>query len=264
MYIFSQKSPHSLYHNDYCIIENLEFFFKSATSMPFDDIINNGDIMLPIDTVLFDLDGTLVDSNELIIETFKRTYKVHFPNLNYAHSEIVQMMGPPLSETFFHLAKDENKVNEMINTYRKIYKSIEFDYISLYPGVIESLTSLKNSGYKLGIVTTKFKGSALPSIKHYQIDNFVDVIIGLDDVVHHKPHPEPIYKALEKIKHQSVLIVGDSPSDLLAGKNAGILTCGVDWSYRKEELFLMKPDFWLTDFMQLHALINNYNKNLEG
>lgn len=219
--------------------------------------------MLPIDTILFDLDGTLVDSNELIIETFRRTYKTHYPNLNYSHSELAQMMGPPLSETFYHLAKDEKIVEEMINTYRKIYKTIEFDYISLYPGVIESLSSLKNAGYKLGIVTTKFRVSAIPSIQHYHIDNFIDVIIGLDDVTHHKPHPEPIYKALEKIKHQGVLMVGDSPSDLLAGKNAKILTCGVDWSYRKEELVLLKPDFWLTDFNQLYTLIDNYNKNLE-
>lgn len=217
--------------------------------------------MLPIDTILFDLDGTLVDSNELIIETFKRTYQVHFPNLSFAHSELAQMMGPPLSETFLLIAKNDNLVNEMIVTYRQIYRSIEFDYISLYPGVIECLSSLKAIGYNLGIVTTKFKESAMPSIEHYGIDRYIDVIIGLDDVNNHKPHPEPIYKALKRIKHQGVLMVGDSPSDILAGKNADILTCGVDWSYRKEEIKQLKPDLWLTDFQQLIELIKTYNNS---
>lgn len=217
--------------------------------------------MLPIDTILFDLDGTLVDSNELIIETFKRTYQVHFPNLSFAHSELAQMMGPPLSETFLLIAKNDNLVNEMIVTYRQIYRSIEFDYISLYPGVIECLSSLKAIGYNLGIVTTKFKESAMPSIEHYGIDRYIDVIIGLDDVTNHKPHPEPIYKALKRIKHQGVLMVGDSPSDILAGKNADILTCGVDWSYRKEEIKQLKPDLWLNDFQHLIELIKTYNNS---
>lgn len=217
--------------------------------------------MLPIDTILFDLDGTLVDSNELIIETFKRTYQVHFPNLSFTHSELAQMMGPPLSETFLLIAKNDNLVNEMIVTYRQIYRSIEFDYISLYPGVIECLSSLKAIGYNLGIVTTKFKESAMPSIERYGIDRYIDVIIGLDDVNNHKPHPEPIYKALKRIKHQGVLMVGDSPSDILAGKNADILTCGVDWSYRKEEIKQLKPDLWLTDFQQLIELIKTYNNS---
>lgn len=217
--------------------------------------------MLPIDTILFDLDGTLVDSNELIIETFKRTYQVHFPNLSFAHSELAQMMGPPLSETFLLIAKNDNLVNEMIVTYRQIYRSIEFDYISLYPGVIECLSSLKAIGYNLGIVTTKFKESAMPSIEHYGIDRYIDVIIGLDDVTNHKPHPEPIYKALKRIKHQGVLMIGDSPSDILAGKNADILTCGVDWSYRKEEIKQLKPDLWLNDFQQLIELIKTYNNS---
>ncbi len=215
--------------------------------------------MLPIDTILFDLDGTLVDSNELIIETFKRTYQVHYPNLSYTHSELAQMMGPPLSETFFHLTKNGNLVKEMINTYRKIYKSIEFDFISLYPGVIESLSALKTNGFKLGIVTTKFKESAMPSIQHYGIDQYIDVIIGLDDVTNHKPHPEPIYRALERIDHRGVLMIGDSPSDILAGKNAHILTCGVDWSYNKEEIEKLKPDLWLTNFQHLLEMIKTYN-----
>jgi len=219
--------------------------------------------MLPIDTILFDLDGTLVDSNELIIETFKRTYQVHLPNRSFTHTELSQMMGPPLYETFSHYVNDESIINEMIKTYRHIYRMIEFDYISLYPYVIECLSSLKKAGFKLGIVTTKFRESALPSITHYHIDHYLDVIIGLDDVTNHKPHPEPIYKALEKLDHQGVIIVGDSPSDILSGKNASILTCGVEWSYRKAELQIINPDFWLTDYQHLLEMIKTYNKLVE-
>ena len=219
--------------------------------------------MLPIDTILFDLDGTLIDSNELILETFRRTYAFHFPEISLTHSDLIQMMGPPLSETFAKMTNSNELVLDMINTYRDIYQKIEFDYINIYPHVIECLKSLKQAGFNIGIVTTKFKVSALPSIKHYGIDQYIDVIIGLDDVINHKPHPEPIYKALERFVHKGAVIIGDSPSDLLAGINAGILSCGVEWSYRKTEIKKLNPDFWLEDFSQLFELIVNYNKLVE-
>lgn len=219
--------------------------------------------MLPIDTILFDLDGTLVDSNDLILETFRRTYQVHFPMKKFTHSDLIQMMGPPLSETFASMTDSSDVAKDMINTYRSIYKEIEFDYIKPYPNVIECLKTLKNAHFNIGIVTTKFKVSAIPSLKHYGLDQYIDVIIGLDDVTNHKPHPEPIKKALARFNHQGAVMIGDSPSDLLAGTNAGILSCGVDWSYRKEEIKKLNPDFWLDDFSHLYQMIVNYNKQWE-
>jgi len=215
--------------------------------------------MQSIDTLLFDLDGTLVDSNELILDTLDKTIKIHFPKLSFSRNELIQMMGPPLSETFAKYTQDSSLIETMIQTYRTVYKTDEFDYIKIYPHVIDALKRFKAAGFHLGIVTTKFKVSAMPSIIHFGIDQYIDVVIGLDDVFNHKPHPEPIYKALERFPHQNAVMIGDSPADLLAGINAKILSCGVEWSYKKQELLALKPDFWLKDFADLFDMISKYN-----
>lgn len=216
--------------------------------------------MKKINTVLFDLDGTLVDSNELIIETFRQTITQFYPDKVLSRSQLIDLVGPPLRETFEQYTHDSFLIQEMISTYRSIYKKLEFDYITLYPNVIKTLSDLKHKGYNLGIVTTKFLESAYPSIKYFNIDQYFDVIIGLDDVQKHKPDPEPIHKALEKLQYQEVVMVGDNSSDIMAGVNAGTLTCGVTWSMKFEQIKDLNPTFWISDYNELVNKIESYNK----
>lgn len=216
--------------------------------------------MKKINTVLFDLDGTLVDSNELIIETFRQTIQQFYPDRELSRRQLIDLVGPPLQETFQQYTNDPFLVEEMIRTYRSIYKKLEFEYVTLYPNVSETLSELKQKGYHLGIVTTKFLESAYPSIKHFNIDQFFDVIIGLDDVKKHKPDPEPIYKALENLDYQEVVMVGDNSSDIEAGMNAGTLTCGVTWSMKFEQIKDLNPTFWISDYNELIQKIEDYNK----
>jgi len=215
---------------------------------------------MKLDTLLFDLDGTLVDSNELILETFRLTFLKYMPNHPFGRAELLEMMGPPLYETFQIVSKDTKIIDQMIETYRKIYVEIEFDYIKPYPHMIEMLRYFKTNGFNIGIVTTKFQVSAIPSIKEFGIDKYIDVLIGLDDVKFHKPHPEPVYKALERFKDPHAMMIGDNSTDLLAGRNAGILTCGVDWSLKKEALLDTNPDFWIRDFKELIEVVQKYNQ----
>ncbi|MFA7106277.1 MAG: HAD hydrolase-like protein, partial [Candidatus Izemoplasmatales bacterium] len=84
--------------------------------------------MKKINTILFDLDGTLVDSNELIIYSFKETFKKYQPEKNYSRVDLIEMIGPPLKETFKTITSDQNKIDEIINFYRKIYQKNEFDF----------------------------------------------------------------------------------------------------------------------------------------
>ena len=213
-----------------------------------------------LDTLLFDLDGTLVDSNECILETFRRTFLRYLPTRVFSKTELIAMMGPPLYETFQIVSTEEQTIQDMIQYYRKIYVEIEFDYIHIYPNVIDVLKYFKNNGFHIGIVTTKFQESAIPSIKAFGIDKYVDVLIGLDDVTHHKPHPEPVLKALSYFTHQEVLMIGDNSTDLLSGRNANTLTCGVEWSIKKMELRETNPDFWIKDFLDLIEIVQKYNK----
>lgn len=215
---------------------------------------------MKLDTLLFDLDGTLIDSNELILETFRKTFLEYLPKRHFSRQELLDMMGPPLFETFQIVSSDSQVIEDMINVYRKIYMETEFDYVSLYPYVIEMLKHFKSMGFNIAIVTTKFQESALPSIHRFGIDKYLDVLIGLDDVTNHKPHPEPIFKALERFNHPHAMMIGDAATDLLAGKNASIMTCGVDWSLKRESLLETKPDFWIHDYKELISIVQKYNE----
>ncbi|XMB71541.1 HAD-IA family hydrolase [Mycoplasmatota bacterium WC30] len=217
--------------------------------------------MCKIDTVLFDLDGTLVDSNELIIKSLDETMKKYFPERDLSRAELIDMIGPPLQESFSIASKDPVVIDEMIVYYRKVYVKLEFDYIKLYSNTIEMLKILSENNFNLGIVTTKFKRSAMPSIIHYGLDKYITSYCFLDDVTEHKPHPEPIFYALNQFKdYNKVIMVGDNSSDILAGRNASALTCGVDWSIKKDLIKALNPDFWINDFLDLIKIINSFNK----
>ncbi len=214
-----------------------------------------------IDTVLFDLDGTLIDSNELIVKCFELTFRKYMPERNFSNEELVEMVGPPLKETFAIVSKDPVVIQEMIEYYRDYYISHEFDYISIYPEVLSTLKNLYDRGFNLGVVTTKFSRSAMPSIKHYGMDKYFNTYCFLDDIREHKPHPEPVFYALKQLKsYNKVVFVGDNTSDILAGRNASVLTCGVNWSIKRELIKNLNPDFWINDFSDLLKVIDDYNE----
>lgn len=217
-------------------------------------------IKLKIDTLLFDLDGTLVDSVGLIMETLKKTISHYFPSWTGTEADYLRMVGPSLADTFSEFTNDSAQIETMIQTYRDIYTASEFHYIRIYPGVLETLQYFHEKNYHLAIITTKFYQSAAPSIRHFGLDRFIDIVIALDDVTRPKPDPESVLAAMKHFSSRGAVMIGDSPSDLLAGQNAGILTGGVDWSYKQKELLVLKPDFWLKDFRDLIALIEKYNK----
>lgn len=215
---------------------------------------------MKIDTLLLDLDGTLVDSNELILETLRQTILQYFPTATVTPAVLLEMMGPPLSETFGRLTNNRELIQTMIQTYRRIYTGIEFHYIHIYPAVTETLQYFHEKKFHIGLITTKFRESAMPSIEHFQLDRWLDKIIALDDVKHPKPDPEPVLLALEIFHSGAAVMVGDTPADLWAGKNAGILTCGVGWSYKRNAIEALRPDFWIEDFAELITKIEQYNE----
>jgi len=214
---------------------------------------------MKIDTLLFDLDGTLVDSNECILESLRQTILHYMPDYPMNRSRLLDMMGPPLSITFQIYSKDPDVIREMIQYYRSIYTRLEPQMITLYPGVIEMLSYFKDQHMKIAIVTTKFKESAYPSIRHFGLDRYLDLVIGLDDVKNHKPHPEPVLKAMNELGSKKAIMTGDNHSDIDSGKYAGILTCAVDWSLKKEELSLSAPDYWIHSFQEFIKLVDSYN-----
>lgn len=217
--------------------------------------------MKKINVVLFDLDGTLVDSNQLLIDSFKHTLDQYFPNIHFTRNDYIHMIGPSLKETFSKYEHQMEKVEEMIRYFRDYYTEHEISSIDIYPNLIKTLQLLKEANIQTGIVTTKFKESAVPSIKLFNLDAYIDIYVFLDDVKNPKPHPDPIFYAKSLLENvEEMLIVGDNPSDIISGQKAGILTCGVEWSYKKQALLDTKPDFWLKNFDDLLPIIQKYNR----
>jgi len=217
-------------------------------------------MMKKTDAILFDLDGTLVDSNKLIIDSFKYTMTAFFPENDWSDSAVMTMIGPSLFESFGWYTDSKEKIASMIDTYRDYYVKNEFSTISIYPHVADVLARLVRDGHHLAVVTTKFRVSALPSLEHFDILRHFEQIVSLDDIDKPKPDPEPVLYALDKMHCHSGIMIGDHPSDILSGKAAGLVTCGVKWSLKTDELKLTNPDYWIDDFRQIPEIISMINK----
>ncbi len=212
-----------------------------------------------VNTVLFDLDGTLIDTNGIIMASFKNAFEKYVPELEYDEELFKTFIGPSLEQTFSQYV-DVETVQLMVDEYRSYYKKNEFDYFEIYPNVIETLKELKTRGIYTGIVTTKFKEAAMPSFNHYGLGQFFDCFVALDHVEKPKPDREPVDKALMQIPHTGAIMVGDNKGDIFAGKNAGIYSCGVSWSFKgKEYLERANPDFMLEDMTDLLDILEKLN-----
>lgn len=222
-------------------------------------IVNeSGEKMNKINTLLFDLDGTLVNTNEIIIDSYKHAFNTHLTNHSITRNEIVEMIGPPLDKIFSKYTKSPFEVQKMIDTYRAFYKQYEHDYFYLYDGVFDALTKLKSQNYNLAIVTSKFKVSAQPSIDHFNLDSIFDVIVTLNDVENPKPDKEAVEVALSQFKDvDKALMIGDNASDILSAKNAGILSAGVKWTIKDLKVLSdVDPDYIIDSMDDVFRIIN--------
>jgi pyrophosphatase PpaX len=208
-----------------------------------------------ITTILFDLDGTLIDTNELIISTFLHTLGKFYPN-KYKREDVLPFLGPTLHETFG--AMDADRVEEMVTDYRKYNVENHDLMVKEFEGVFETIVALKEKGYKLAIVTTKREDVSLKGLRLTKLDQFFDVIVAYDHVKKVKPDPEPIMLALEKLGStpEETLMVGDNFHDILAGKNAGTITAGVAWSIKgRDYIAKYEPDYILENMADLLSLL---------
>lgn len=205
--------------------------------------------------LLFDFDGTLLDTNELILQTFMHVLEERFPG-QYSPKDCMNFMGPSLKETFEQLTP--NEVEEMIAKYRQWNEAHHDELVKEFDGVIPTLEQLKEQGIRLAIVSTKRnetieKGLNLMGAKH-----LFEFWIGTDDVKRVKPDPEPVLLALERlgVSKEDAMMIGDNYHDIQAGKNAGVKTAGVAWSLKGEEfLQQFNPDYMLHHMSDLLTIV---------
>jgi pyrophosphatase PpaX len=202
---------------------------------------------VPLFTFLFDLDGTLIDSIDLILRSYRHTMRVHG---RAAPSDDVWMqgLGTPLWVQFRQFTDDPSEIEAMVATYRAYNLAHHDDLVRPYAGVVEAVRALRAPGRTLGLVTSKQRSGALRGLKVAALESAFDVIVGADEVTHPKPHPEPVLLALERLAAPAAgaVFIGDSRHDLECGRAAGVQTAAVLWGpFDRAHLEDLEPDYWL-------------------
>jgi pyrophosphatase PpaX len=206
-------------------------------------------LMKSIGTVLFDLDGTLLDSAELILASCHHTMEAHgLPALS--DQEWLRHMGTPLTSHFAAWKDDRGTVDAMITTYRAFNLAHHDRMVRAFPGAVSMVEELRAAGLAVGLVTSKMTQSALRGLHFIGLEGAMDVLVCADRVANHKPHPEPVETAVRMLGADpaTTVYVGDSIHDLQSGRAAGVLTAAALWGpFTRSQLEPGEPDFWLED-----------------
>lgn len=198
-------------------------------------------------TVLFDLDGTLLDSVRLILDSYHHALAVHglAPRTD---EQWLAGIGTPLTVQFGDWQADPPLYQALIATYREYNITHHDDRVSPYPGAVELVRQLRGEGLKLGLVTSKNQIGARRGLQKLGLEDAIEVIVAAEDVIRPKPHPEPVTRALEALGSPAgdAIYVGDSLHDMHAGRAAGVATGAVLWGpFTREHLTPADPDYWL-------------------
>ena len=196
---------------------------------------------------LFDLDGTLIDSTALILDSFHHVRKLHFgdrlPDERYGAT-----MGRPLRDVFGEMTDDVARVQAMVDDYVEFNLLRHDGRVSAFAGVAQALARLAARAARLGVVTSKINEHAWRGLRVCGLDEHFELLIGADDVVRAKPDPEPVLVALRRLgvgAHEAVFI-GDSPHDVRAGNAAGVATAAVAWGpFPRAALEAAGPTYWV-------------------
>ena len=184
--------------------------------------------------ILFDLDGTLCDTDEMIVQTMRAIYLDYKPRKIRTRGELYYFSGPPIRETLKNEFPDYDP-EMMHEVFKRVSKGFYPSTVKAYNGEIEVLKALKEKGYLLGVVTNKGLPLTKYSLELCHIESFFDVIISADDVAIPKPDPSGVLKAMEflNIKNKGdVLYVGDNDIDYFTAENAGVDCMLVSWGPR--------------------------------
>jgi pyrophosphatase PpaX len=200
--------------------------------------------------VLFDLDGTLIDTNDLILASFMHTLERHCPG-KYTEKDVLACMGEPLFEQMRRF--DPGQAEEMVKTYHTHNVAHHDLYVKEFPHVRETLQEMHRAGVIMGIVSNKRRQVVEMGLKRFGLDKFMRTVVCLGDAEKGKPEPDLIFLALEQLgaAPEEALMVGDSRFDLIAAKRAGVRSVAVGWSLHRDELKQYEPDFFVEDIREL-------------
>ena len=212
--------------------------------------------------ILFDLDGTLIDSTEAILSSFKDSFDdfaLPHPNPN----KIKSLIGHPLDHMYKELGVDEKIVWDMVDCYKSHYRSRSKQMTRLLPNAKEAIEEA-SSFARLGIVTTKTGKYSKELMEHFGLMDYFEVLVGRENVEYPKPHPQPIDTALKMMgieDKEKVWMIGDTCLDIISAKRAGVKSVAVLSGYAsKKELLECKSEILQKETQLAIKYIKFYNK----
>lgn len=208
--------------------------------------------------VLFDLDGTLIDSLDLIIASYRHTMEAHLGAVP-PDDAWLRTMGTPLTAQLRDFARSREQAEAMLATYREHNARVHDEMVRSFRGVGETLGWLRRRRVRLGVVTSKLRDSAERGLRACGLDPaWFDALVTASDPIPHKPDPAPVLLALERIGERArrTVFVGDSVWDLRAGRAAGTDTAAALWGpFGREILAAEEPDHLLERVEQIRDLV---------
>jgi pyrophosphatase PpaX len=220
--------------------------------------------MMKISCVIFDLDGTITQTNELIFATFNHVAR-KYAGRTYTPKEIIAMFGPPEEGAILNVVGPDVAAAAMEDFYAYYGKHLP-EMAQTYEGIKEILDYLHRSGIALAVFTGKGKYTTRQTLEHFDISRFFDVVMTGSDVVNHKPSAEGINNIVRQLQvnPEETLMVGDAVSDAKAAHEAGVAIASALWdSYAKDAVIAMNTgrsfhsvadlDAWLRTIVNGHG-----------
>lgn len=208
--------------------------------------------MTSVTTCLFDLDGTLIDSIDLILECYAETCRELLP-ATPDRDHFRRRLGIPLRAVFAEIAP-ATQIEQLVARYREHNQRLHDSMVTAYRGVPELVSGLQERGLRLGVVTSKLREVAERGLSVCGIGAAFEIVVGANCVVRHKPDPAPILHALDRmgLTPERAIYIGDSPFDMEAGRRAGCQTAAVLWGpFTHDELAPTEPTYVLREPAEL-------------
>ena len=211
--------------------------------------------------LLFDLDGTLVDSIELIMRSMHHAFDGHAGHVP-TDDEWRALIGRPLLDSFREFVADEPEVERLFGRYREYQLAHHDRLLRAYDGVVDLIRGFAAAGHPMALVTSKADWLATRALVHVGLDDVIPVVVGCDSCTHHKPHPEPVERALALLGALPAdsVFVGDSPHDIESGRAAGVYTVGVTWgAFSRDEMARAGADVVIHEVEALHQVVSRFS-----
>jgi pyrophosphatase PpaX len=204
--------------------------------------------------VLFDLDGTVIDTGAIILASMRHAAETVLGG-DYSDDQLLAAVGGPGLEAQMH-ALDPSRVDELVRVYRAHNEPLH-DTIAVCEGMDRVLDTLRDRGHRLGIVTAKRRATVDLAFARIPIEHLFETVVGGDETAEHKPHPAPLLLALERLgaAPEDAAYVGDSPFDMQAAKAAGLRAIGVSWGRIHSAEKLDHADVVIHDAQELLDLV---------